>query len=205
MRTTPSNKLYEETGFVTLAKRRENCKLVQMYKITHGLTPGYLSNVIGNEQNQNRYNTRHSSDLHHFRARTDLFNRSYFPSTTRLWNSLPLEVRNLNTLKEFKNHVKVNIPRPVKQDSLYYVGKRFPAVLHARLRMGRRQLNGHLFNIGVIDSPECTCHQGVEDVWHYFFVCPKFVNQRDQLQTVVASYARFTMETILFGTSNCTF
>ena len=176
-----------------------------MYKITHQLVPEYLSNTIPTDPNPNRYNTRHSSDLPHFRARTELFDNSFFPSTTRLWNSLPLDIRNSNSLRDFKNHIKVDVPRSVKQANLYYVGNRFAAVQHARLRMGRSQLNAHLHTIGLLDTPDCRCRQGVENVWHYFFTCPYYIIQRDHLHALVTNYASFSLETVLFGASTCPF
>ena len=142
LRTTSNMKLYEETGLTQLAKRRETSRLILMYKIKNNLVPGYLSNIFPNDPNLNRrYNTRQASDLPHFRARTELFDKSFFPATTRLWNNLPLEIRNSKSLSEFKSKININVPRPVKQTELYYVGKRFLAVIHARMGMGRSQLN----------------------------------------------------------------
>ena len=40
------NALYQETGWVTLEKRRENHKLVMFYKMYNDLTPSYLSSLV---------------------------------------------------------------------------------------------------------------------------------------------------------------
>ena len=114
-----------------------------------------------------------------------------------------MDVRNSKSLFEFQSKVASNVPQSIKQIELYYVGKRFLAVIHARLRMGRIQLNAHLFYIGVSDTPDCKCGHGIEDVWHYFFACPLFVIPRDDLHTIVVNYAPFSLATILFGASDC--
>ena len=206
MRTTFDAKLYEETGLTTLAKRREVSKLILMYKITNNMVPEYLSSIISNEQNLNRrYITRQAPDLPQFRTRTELFVNSFFPSTIKLWNQLPLDVRNSTTLADFKNKISTNVPRSLKQTELYYVGNRFAAVLHTRLRLGRSKLNAHLYDIGITQSPKCRCDQGIEDVWHFFFVCPYYAVPRDHLHRMVINYAPFGIETVLYGVSESSF
>ena len=114
-------------------------------------------------------------------------------------------MRNSTTLVEFKNKISANVPRSLKQTELYYVGNRTAAVLHTRLRLGRSQLNAHLFDIGVTQSPKCRCNQGIEDVWHFFFACPYYAVPRDALHRTVINYAPFGLETVLYGVSESTF
>ena len=71
--------------------------------------------------------------------------------------------------------------------------------------MGRSQLNAHLHAIGLCQSPNCRCGLGTEDAWHYFFVCPLYIIPRDRLHTSISHFAPFTLETILFGSQNCSF
>ena len=71
--------------------------------------------------------------------------------------------------------------------------------------MGRIQLNAQLFDIGVSDTPECRCGQGREDVFHFFFLCPYHVIWRNDLHEIVVTHASFTLETILFGASGCSY
>ena len=205
MKTTPIVKLYEETGWESLSKRRETSKLIQMYKIVHNLTPNYLRNIfphIPTPDTAFNYDTRGRLDLPHFRARTDLFDKSFYPSATRLWNLLPLDIRNAPSLSLFKRKLYNPPPRAVKDLSLYYIGKRKPAILHARLRMGRSQLNKHLFQIGIKDSPACTCGTD-EDVYHFLFSCPRYIVHRNKLHATVINLAPFTLGTLLFGSSTC--
>ena len=69
--------------------------------------------------------------------------------------------------------------------------------------MGRSQLNGHLHKIGVVESPACSCGAASESVWHYFLTCPRYIVDRDVLHTTVSSIAPFSLNTILFGSSEC--
>ena len=75
---TSNSKLYEEMGWVSLAERRDQAKLVYMYKIVNNLVPRYLNNII--PETSTAYNTRTVTNLPHFRARTDTFDKSFFPS-----------------------------------------------------------------------------------------------------------------------------
>ena len=194
---TSNSKLYEEMGWVSLAERRDQAKLVYMYKIVNNLVPRYLNNII--PETSTAYNTRTVTNLPHFRARTDTFDKSFFPSATRLWNQLPIGIRNVDSLSKFKDKIKITVQQPIKQHELVYFGNRYLAVLHTRLRLGCSQLNEHLFRIGIKDSPKCICSNENEDVWHFFFVCPLFSIQRNKLHTSVTSIAPFTLETVLYG------
>ena len=151
------------------------------------------------------YTTRQQFDLPHFRARTDLFDKSYFPSTVRLWNQLPLEIRNSDSIQKFKSNITQPVARPIKFDELYNFGNRFLAVQHTRLRLDASQLNSHLFKIGVKNNPKCSCGSPNEDTWHYFFRCPKYTVPRSNLHTAISQYAPFTLQTVLYGSPYCSF
>ena len=45
---TPLRELYKETGLLKLKDRRENHKLIQLFKIHNDLTPASLSTLIPN-------------------------------------------------------------------------------------------------------------------------------------------------------------
>ena len=174
MHGTSNAKLYEELGWHKLSKRREVSTLVVMYKLVNNLAPVPLCSLIptGADTETLRYETRQRFDLPHFRARTDLFDKSFFPAGVRLWNELPLNIRQSSSLKEFKSTLLPPIERPVSFPELLSYGKRYLTILHTRLRLGASQLNFHLFKIGVKDTPKCSCGSNNEDTWHYFFICP---------------------------------
>jgi len=83
----------------------------------------------------------------------------------------------------------------------FYVGDRFCNIHHARLRIGCSFLKSHLCNnLHVIDSPYCDhCPNQVEDPYHYFFVCPKFTEQRISLLNDISVISQPRLGIILYG------
>ena len=65
-------------------------------------------------------------------------------------------------------------------------------------------LKADLFKNGLIESPGCACGAANEDTFHYLFECQNFRVERDRLQNLVIPLAPFTVQTLLFGSDNCT-
>ena len=86
--------------------------------------------------------------------------------------------------------------------SLFYIGIRKFNVIHAQLRMNCSNLNAHLHNLHVIDSPACVCSHSIEDTAYFFLYCPLYYTQRLALQNIVSRYSEFKLETLLFGDTN---
>ena len=202
---TANAKLYEELGWETLANRREKAKLTLMYKIQNNLVPNTFQSIVTSEQVPHDCNTRRRYDLPHFRARTDLFINSFFPSTVRLWNELPFEIRNSESLAIFKSKLYKRFPQPRVNAKLYNSGNRFLSILHTRLRLGSSQLNSHLYKIGLKPTPNCRCGALYEDVWHYIFACPLYTAERSTLHSLISQYSSFSIQTVLYGSEKCTF
>ena len=120
----------------------------------------------------------------------------FFPSVVREWNLLPRSVRNLEHLDEFKRALNKTKP---KRNELYQKGERTIAVIHARMRMGCSQLNSDLHRIGVVESPSCSCGADIENIYHFFFQCSKYVLLRNELQSEITNLGNFNLNTILFG------
>ena len=126
--------LYKEIGLESLSKRRNNHKLTLLYKMINHLTPIYLSSLIPAQvSSASRYNLRNAQNYQTIRARTNQYRDSFLPSTLHLWNNLPLEARQSNTLNSFKLFLKKDI-LPIPR--YYYHGNRKPQILHSRLRTG---------------------------------------------------------------------
>ena len=134
--------LYMETGWETLEQRREKSKLIQYFKILNGLTPEYLQELLPPQhRHQHTYNTRNANDYVQIICRTTHHFNSFFPSATRLWNNLPLEIKQIKSLPQFKSKLSSSKKIP----SYYYSGTRIGQILHARLRMNCSSLKQHLF------------------------------------------------------------
>ena len=82
---TPLRELCKETGLTKLKDRRENHKLIQLFKMQNDLTPASLSTLIPNRfQDVHTYNTRHNNVLPLPRTRTLLYPSYCLPSTLNL-------------------------------------------------------------------------------------------------------------------------
>ena len=133
------DKLYSELGWDSLQSRRNKHKLITQYKILHGFTLNYLLDLMPpTVQETSRYSLRNSDHFQNYRANTNLFLDSVFPSTIRAWNNLPIEIKEASSLKNFKSLLNRNIQSPPKY---YNSGSRIGQILHARLRMGCCSLN----------------------------------------------------------------
>ena len=83
-----------KTDWEKLKDRREKHKLVQFYKMTKKLTPHYISCLVPQAfANIHDYNTRNASALPVVRTRTSLYYNSFIPSSVRLWNLQPDNIR----------------------------------------------------------------------------------------------------------------
>ena len=168
-------KLLGELGWETLQERRSKHKLIIFFKILNGLTPEYLSDLMPPlVSDTNPYNLRNSDNVQSFRARTNIFFNSFFPSTIRAWNNISEDIRNANTVNTFKSRLNRNRQMPPKY---FNVGSRIGQILHARLRMECSSLNSHLYRKNIVPTPSCACGS-FESPYHYLFQCPRYANAR---------------------------
>ena len=165
--------MYNDLKWESLSSRRSKHKLVIFYKMFHGLTPSYLSNLIP-INNQNRYNLRNISNVPLIHARTQLYKNSFLPSVIRDWNNLPDNIRMLPTLSSFKHYLKSNIQKPPEY---YKVGSRLGQIHHTRLRLNCSSLHFDLHRKNIIDDPHCSCG-AIETTNHFLTECPNYTLQR---------------------------
>lgn len=150
--------LYDELGWDTLEVRRKIHKLVLFYKIVYGLVPQYLVELLGQcllRVPQNSYPLR-NQDNRTFQipqAKTTSYMESFLPSTIRLWNELPYNIRSLSTLSSFTHAIKNMYCSKAKKYFNY--GVRRENIIHCQLRNSASNLNDELFNHFLIDNPSC--------------------------------------------------
>ena len=90
------NLLYSETGWDTLASRRNKHKITMIYKMYHGLSPVYLSSLLPPTVGENvPYTLRNPTNIRTIHSHSQLYFNSFLPSAVRTWNSLPEEIRNI--------------------------------------------------------------------------------------------------------------
>ena len=177
-------KLYDDTKWETLQKRRSKQKLYQLYKMINGLVPDYLQQLVPYRVMQlNRYPVRNSLNFSIPISRTVTYSASFLPSTLRDWNALTQDIKNAPSLSSFK--YKLNNPKrypPMYFDNMQL--SRIGQVLHARLRLECSSLKHHLYQKNLVDSPFCSCGQ-IESPTHFLLHCPNYIHQRQQYLSVL--------------------
>jgi hypothetical protein len=90
-----------------------------------------------------------------------------------------------------------------KSNDLYCTGARDTNIKHAQLRMFCSKLNGHLFLLHVIESPECACGFNLEDNNHFLLHCPLYNVARHKMMVNISTILpnlNIDVDTLLYGT-----
>lgn len=190
--------LYRETEFKDIRNLCNDTMLSLMYKIKHQSCPPNLTSLLPPEtQEVSHYDLRNKNNITIPLNRLECYKRSFFPHVVSLWNKLPLTSRNLPSYDCFKRHLK---PQKSELNTLYYYGQRWPAVHHARMRIGCSKLNYDLcFNLHVINHSTCRCGATSEDANHFLLVCPLYDEQRVIMRASVQQVTTFDLATLLHG------
>ena len=72
---------------------------------------------------------------------TEWFNKSFFPSTTRLWNEIGLDIRRVDSLNVFKNSMVNYLNLPHYNPLFDFSLECYSTILHTRLRLNCCALN----------------------------------------------------------------
>ena len=94
------NVIFKELGWLSLQQRRDFLKCVFMYKGMNGLAPQYLCDMF--TSNSISCNTRNASHSKPPKARTAYYQRCFGVSCLKLWNSLPQDIQNSQSVASFK-------------------------------------------------------------------------------------------------------
>ena len=130
-------------------------------------------------------------------ARTQLYYKSFLPSSIKSWNELAPVIRDSSSIQSFKYQLNKNLTKPPE----YYNGDRFLQIQHTRLRTNCSILNEHLFSKNVISDPYCACG-AIESTKHFFFECQRYNRIRNVMLTNLARYCVPNASNILFGVAN---
>ena len=172
VRGTSHQKLYEESGILSLKERRSRHKLVLFFKLTKKLTPHYLTNYLPPLVSEvNPYHRRNPLDRYIPRSRIELYKQSFFPSTTALWNALPDFVKLSDSMAEFKRYLSAN---DITVPPFYYSTNRISEIIHCKLRLEISDLNSDLYKRHLTENMSCICGFPTENVHHFLFDCPLF-------------------------------
>ena len=107
-------------------------------------------------------------------CRLEIYKKSFFPSAISLWNSLPIDIRNIMISKA------VSI-KPAPPPKHFFFGERKFSIIHTRLRNNCCNLNNYLFLRHISLSNSCISGDTPETAYHYFLVCKKFIVEREHM------------------------
>ena len=89
----------QSLGWTPLEQRREISRLIMLYKILHKVVSisNYYIPITSNSSTRG-----HSKRFQQLQAHLDVYQHSFFPSTLKLWNSLPTTVIEASNAEDFK-------------------------------------------------------------------------------------------------------
>ena len=104
---TRSKGLLDDLGWEVLVDRRMRKLATLMYKIIHDISPPGLRNIFQNLSDVHSYNLRNSSiNLYIPKSKLEIGNRSLHYRGSVLWNKIPVEAREQESLVLFKSFLK---------------------------------------------------------------------------------------------------
>ena len=92
----------------SLEHRRQVSSITLLYKIVHNLIDISPVDLIPDTRG-------HDQRFHHIYARTNQYSNSFFPRSIRLWNSLPPDLIQQQSLQIFKHQLKLLLLSPTNQ------------------------------------------------------------------------------------------
>ena len=156
-RSVAISKLYNEVGWLSLENRRKYQKLILTFKVKNNLTPSYLNNLFPDTVDARGYNLRNDRNFIVPARRTEIYAKSFIPSSTALWNNLPRDIQNLDSLTLFKQAINTLYFQIPITPSFYLAGERYYSVIHCRIRNGCSNLKHDLFTNHLSVHERCDC------------------------------------------------
>ena len=199
VRGTSHEKIYQEAGFIPLKFRRERHKLVLFFKFVNQLLPDHIITKFPNLVSEvNPYPRRRPLERQLPPWSTDLYYKSYFPSTTLLWNDLPDDIKSTTSIGAFKRYLSRNDPIV---PYYFYSGNRLPQIIHCKLRLKMSDLNSDMFSRHLTNDKSCRCGAPNEDATHYLLNCTKYTEIRNTTIRILPPLAQ-NLKTLLFGNTD---
>ena len=133
--------------------------------------------------------------MSHIRTKCETLRRSFISTGIKVWNNLPLDIRESPSLESFK----LKLHKPLKfANVIYYYGQRWPAVLHARLRIGCSKLNyDRAYNLHIPNiDPACSCGAKLENASHFLLSCKNYSEQRVAFHINIEVITSFIINTL---------
>ena len=164
------------------------------YRIINNQAPLYLCNLLPQRAaDRHPYRTRRADNFIHFHCRTESFARSFFPKTLLEFEALPANIKEAQTLRQFKSEV-ANLFPSAKVPKWFLIGPRVLNILICRMRNKCSSLKQHLFRHHLSDNPICdNCNvDATEDNEHFLLGCIRFNDDRmlllDSINEIYRAY-----------------
>ena len=111
----PTDNKLKSIKLLPLTKQLKYNKAVVMFKVYNGKTPEYIRSLF--TRSSSRYG---SNNFIPPRTRIDLYKTSVAFSGSSVWNSLPLFLKNLRTIRCFKRHLHRHLSKFSTVPTVYY-------------------------------------------------------------------------------------
>lgn len=108
---TPSNIMFKELNWLTFPQRVQYHSNTMVYKALNELAPEYISDIFI-KVSDSHTRTLRSTDNDLLRipsSKTNFFENSFTISASKLWNQLPLDIRNSPSQSAFKTSLKAHL------------------------------------------------------------------------------------------------
>ena len=108
---TPSKEMFHKLKWLPFNDRVTYFKCVFMYRCINGLSSQFYRNVFKFASNSHSFNTRYAKNdnLITPNVRTEIYKHSLYYSSILLWNSLPVEIKQSQSLSIFKRELKLHL------------------------------------------------------------------------------------------------
>ena len=152
-------------------------------------SPNYITSIMPNTRAQDTNLTLRNANMHTtLSSNLSSYKRSFFLTTGAQWNTLQDTMRHLSH-HTFRKQLCEQLGEP-DPPTFYAIGTKKGNILHARLRMDMSELNSHSFTIQKISSPACRCGFHTENIKHFVFSCPNYMQQRMLMQSQISAIIR---------------
>ncbi len=180
-----SNKVLKCLAWLDLNKRRNEKKACLMFDNENNQTPIFIREII----DQYRTPPPQRVTRHHrnFIIPTNLsraFMRTTIPSSIKLWESLPENIKNRFSRNSFKYNLRKHFRGDIVTTQLT---KNLTLTRSQEKILNRTRcdlvFNSHFFshNFTTIDSPSCRCGMNAQNTNHVLFNCPLLADLRAEL------------------------
>jgi len=178
-------KLEQDLSWETISDRADFLSLCIFHKISLHETRPLIRSCMPNLHNKT-VNTRSSNKYVEFKFKNDIFNKSFFPFVTKIYNRLDVSLRNLPNMEDFKENLKLKYKSRKNKHFSRGISKYSNAV-HTQLRVGQSDLNSHGFKINLKEDDLCLCHRS-ETTSHFFLECFLYQEEREILFAKISEY-----------------